>query len=52
MKIKEIEHFKKYNNDNNYIAITLINTSHYIHHVDDAKEIILKYIKEMIDKYS
>jgi hypothetical protein len=51
-KIKEIEHFKKYNNDNNYIPITLINTSHYIHHVDYAKEIILKYIKEMIDKYS
>ena len=51
-KIKEIEHLKIYNNDDNYIAITLLNTSHYIHHVDYSKEIILKSIKEMIDKYS
>ena len=51
-KIKQIEYFKKYNNDNNYIAITFINKSHYPHDIDDSKEIILNYIKEMIDKYS
>ena len=51
-RINEIEHFKKYNNDDNYIAITFINKSHFIHHVDDSKEIILNSIKEMIDKYS
>ena len=50
-KINQIEHFKKYNNDD-YVAITFINKSHYPHDIDDSKEIILKSIKEMIDKYS
>jgi hypothetical protein len=51
-KIKEIEHFKKYNNDDNYISITFINKSHYPHDIDDSKEIILSSIKGLIDKYS
>lgn len=51
-RIKEIEHFKKHNNDDNYIAISFINKSHYPHDIDDSKEIILNSIKEMIDKYS
>jgi hypothetical protein len=51
-KIKEIEHFKKHNNYDNYIAISFINKSHYPHDIDDSKEIILNSIKEMIDKYS
>ena len=49
-RINEIEYFKKYNND--YVAIAFINKTHYPHDIDDSREIILKSIKEMIDKYS
>jgi hypothetical protein len=51
-KVNEIEHFKKYNNDDNYIPIIFINKSHFLHDIDDSREIILNSIKEMIDKYS
>jgi hypothetical protein len=49
-RINEIEYFKKYNND--YVAIAFINKTHYPHDIDDSREIILKSIQEMIDKYS
>ena len=49
-KINQIEHFKKHNND--YVDIVFINKTHYPHYIDESKEIILKSIKEMIDKYS
>ena len=49
-KINQIEHFKKHNND--YVDIVFINKTHYPHDIDDSREIILKSIKEMIDKYS
>lgn len=49
-RINEIEYFKKYNND--YVAISFINKTHYPHDIDDSREIILKSIQEMIDKYS
>ena len=45
-----IEYFKKHNND--YVAISFINKTHYPHDIDESREIILKSIKEMIDKYS
>ncbi len=51
-RIKEIEYFKKYNNDNNYIAVAFINKTHYPHDIDESREIILGSIKEMIDKYN
>lgn len=46
---QEIEHFMKYNNDN-YKAITFINKTHFPHFIDDSREIILDYIKIMVDK--
>ena len=49
-KIKEIEYFKKHNND--FVDIAFINKTHYPHDIDESREIILKSIKEMIDKYS
>jgi hypothetical protein len=49
-RINEIEYFKKHNND--YVAIAFINKTHYPHDIDESREIILKSIKEMIDKYS
>lgn len=49
-RIKEIEYFTKNNND--YTAISFINKTHYPHFINDSKEIILKKIKEMIDKYN
>jgi hypothetical protein len=49
-RIKEIEYFKKHNND--YVAIAFINKTHYPHYIDESREIILKSIKEMINKYS
>ena len=49
-RIKEIEYLQKHNN--NYIAIAFINKTHYPHDKDEPREIILKSIKEMIDKYS
>lgn len=39
----------KQNNDDNYIAITFINKTHYPHdYIDDSKEIILKSIKKWL----
>ena len=49
-RINMIEYFKKHNND--YVAISFINKTHYPHDIDESREIILKSIKEMIDKYS
>ena len=49
-RINEIEYLKKHNND--YVSIAFINKTHYPHDIDDSREIILKSIKEMIDKYS
>jgi len=48
-RTKEIEHLKKYND--NYQAITFINKTHYPHFIEESKEIILDYIKQMIAKY-
>ena len=49
-RIKEIEHFKKYNN--NYHAITFINKTHFPHDIKESRDIILDSIKQMVNQYS
>lgn len=49
-RIKEIEYFKKYNN--NYRAITFINKTHYPHDIKESRDIILDSIKQMVNQYS
>jgi hypothetical protein len=49
-KSKEIDHFMKHND--NYHAITFVNKTHFPHYINDSREIILDYIKKMIDQYS
>jgi hypothetical protein len=48
--IKDIEYFKKYNN--NYRAITFINKTHYPHDIKESRDIILDYIKQIVNQYS
>ena len=49
-RIKEIEHFKKYNN--NYRAITFINKTHFPFYIKESRDIILDSIKQMVNQYS
>ncbi len=48
-RIEEIEHFTK--NNDNYTSITFVNKTHYPHHEETSKNVILENIKLMIDKY-
>jgi len=48
-RIKEIQHFMKYNDD--YKSITFVNKSHFPYHKVESREVILENIKLFFDKY-
>ena len=47
----DINHIRKYNHDINYKIITFFDKSHFPHHIEESKNIIIENIKLFITKY-
>tara|TARA_X000000950_G_scaffold235142_1_gene285438 strand:+ start:564 stop:1475 length:912 start_codon:yes stop_codon:yes gene_type:complete len=48
----DINHIRKYNDDINFKIITFLNKTHFPHHIEEAKNIIIENIKLFISKYN